>query len=105
MKFSFPAICIFWYRPLDDALDVYDGPASVEAPDAALQETDIVKARRNLRRNGCSPGVYNGDAYLISSTLLHAWDSFRQCPCDHKRLMVHESEPVIAQDLGLFESL
>lgn len=85
--------------------DVYDVPASVEAPDAALQETDIGKARRHLRRNGLSPDVYNGDAYLISSTILHAWDSFRQCPGDHKTFMVSVSEPVIAEDVGLFESL
>ena len=70
-----------------------------------VQETDIVKARRHLRRNGLSPGVYNGDAYLISSTLLRASDSFRQCPGDHKTFMVSVSEAVIAEDVGLFESL
>ena len=58
------------------ASHVYDSPASVEAPDEALQEADIVKARRDLRRKAFSPGVYNGDAYLISSTLLHASDAF-----------------------------
>lgn len=69
-------MCTVWDRPLDDASDMDDSPASVETPDAALQETDIVKARRDLRRNGFSPGVYNGDAYLIFSTLLHASDAF-----------------------------
>ena len=98
-------MCTVWYRPLDDASDMDDSPASVEPTDAALQETDIVKARRHLRRNGCSPGVYSGDAYLISSTLLHASDSFRQCPGDHKTFMVSVSEPVMAEDVGLFESL
>ena len=81
------------------------GVAVSDSPTGPFRYLGSMRPNGNMSRDMTLFKDDNGDAYLISSTILHAWDSFRQCPGDHKTFMVSVSEPVMAEDVGLFESL